>query len=43
MRVVNVMAPGGFEAYIKELWASGSLPSPEVAQEIGSRYDIELV
>ncbi len=43
VRVVNVMAPGGFEAYIKELWSSGSLPTPEVAQEIGSRYDIELV
>ncbi len=42
VRVVNVMAPGGFEAYIKELWASGSPPSPEVALEIGARYDIEL-
>ena len=28
VRVVNVMAPAGFEAYIKELWASGELPDP---------------
>ncbi len=43
VRAVNVMAPAGFEAYIKELWASGELPTPDVAMEIASRYDITVV
>jgi mannose-6-phosphate isomerase-like protein (cupin superfamily) len=43
VRVVNLMVPCGFEAYIKELSALGSPPTPEVALEIGSRYDIEVV
>jgi mannose-6-phosphate isomerase-like protein (cupin superfamily) len=43
VRAVNVMAPAGFEAYIKELWASGDLPDPDVAAEIASRYDIAVV
>ncbi len=42
-RVVNVMAPAGFEGYIKELWSSGELPTPDVAMEIASRYDITVV
>lgn len=41
-RAVNLMAPAGFEAYIKELWASGGLPAPDVAAEIASRYDITV-
>jgi quercetin dioxygenase-like cupin family protein len=43
VRVLGLMAPGGFEAYIKELWASGELPDPGVAAEITARHDIELV
>ena len=43
VRAVNVMAPAGFEAYIKELWSSGELPDPAAAMEIASRYDIEVV
>jgi mannose-6-phosphate isomerase-like protein (cupin superfamily) len=43
VRAVNVMAPAGFEAYIKELWSSGELPDPDVAAEIASRYDIAVV
>ena len=43
VRAVNLMAPGGFEAYLKELWASGEIPEAEVAAEIASRYDIEVV
>jgi len=43
VRVLGLMAPGGFEAYLKELWASGQLPDPGVAAEITSRYDIQVV
>ena len=42
VRAVNVMAPGGFEAYIKELWAFGP-PDLDVITAAAERFDIELV
>ncbi len=42
VRAVNVMAPGGFEAYIKELWASGP-PDLAAIAAAAERFDIELV
>jgi mannose-6-phosphate isomerase-like protein (cupin superfamily) len=43
VRVINLIAPGGFEAYIKELWASGRPPDPATIARIGPRCDIEVV
>jgi mannose-6-phosphate isomerase-like protein (cupin superfamily) len=40
-RVVSLMAPGGFEEYIKEIWADGVLPEASIADEITSRADVE--
>jgi quercetin dioxygenase-like cupin family protein len=42
VRALNLMAPGGFEQYLKELAAAappGELPAPAVMAEIASRYD----
>jgi mannose-6-phosphate isomerase-like protein (cupin superfamily) len=42
VRALNLMAPGGFEQYLKELAAAappGELPDPAVMAEIASRYD----
>jgi len=46
VRALNLMAPGGFEQYLKELAAAappGELPDPAVMAEIASRYDFEPV
>ncbi len=43
VRILGVQAPGGFEGYFRELAeliASGDF-DPAVANEIGSRYDIQ--
>jgi mannose-6-phosphate isomerase-like protein (cupin superfamily) len=42
VRVLNLMAPGGFEQYLKEAAAAtpaGAPPDPAVLAEIASRYD----
>jgi mannose-6-phosphate isomerase-like protein (cupin superfamily) len=39
VRILNVMAPGGLERYLKEVAAVGGLPDPEVLARIASRYD----
>lgn len=42
VRALNLMAPGGFEQYLKEMAAAtgpGELPSPAAMAEIASRYD----
>ena len=44
LRALNLMAPGGFEQYLKELAASsgpGEVPDPAKMAEIASRYDFE--
>ena len=42
-RVLNLMAPGGFEQYLKEVVraaeVAGGSPDPAVMAEIASRYD----
>jgi mannose-6-phosphate isomerase-like protein (cupin superfamily) len=46
VRALNLMAPGGFEQYLKELAAAappGELPSPATMAGIASRYDFEPV
>jgi len=46
VRALNVMAPGGFEQYLKEFDAAsrpGATPDPAVMAEIASRYDFEPV
>jgi hypothetical protein len=44
-RALNVMAPGGFEQYLKEAAAAmgGGPPDPAVMARIASRYDFEPV
>src|SRR5262249_9360680 len=42
VRVLNLMAPGGFEQYLKEVHAPTTLgepPDPEAMAAIASRYD----
>jgi len=44
VRALNLMAPGGFEQYLKEMAAAtapGERPDPAVMAEIASRYDFE--
>ncbi len=44
VRALNLMTPGGFEQYLKELaraTAPGAPPDPAVMAEIASRYDFE--
>jgi mannose-6-phosphate isomerase-like protein (cupin superfamily) len=43
VRFLNVMAPGGFERYLKEVEAtqSGAAPAPAEMARIASRYDFE--
>jgi quercetin dioxygenase-like cupin family protein len=44
VRVLNVMAPGGFERYLKEVEAAmrpGAAPDPAEMARIASRYDFE--
>jgi mannose-6-phosphate isomerase-like protein (cupin superfamily) len=44
VRVLNVMAPGGFEPYLKEVAAAlrpGAPPNPQEMARIASRYDFE--
>ena len=45
VRALNVMAPGGFEQYLKEAAAATGQgpPDPAVMTEIASRYDFEAV
>jgi quercetin dioxygenase-like cupin family protein len=43
--VLYLIAPGGFERYMKELWRStppGEAPDPALVAELSSRYDILL-
>jgi mannose-6-phosphate isomerase-like protein (cupin superfamily) len=42
VRVLNVMAPGGFEQYLKEVAASipeGGAPDPAAMAQIAARHD----
>ena len=44
VRMLNVMAPGGFEQYLKEVAAAtppGAPPDPEAMARIASKYDFE--
>ena len=47
VRALNLMAPGGFEQYLKEFAAAtaeaGEAPGPALMAEIASRYDFEPV
>ena len=46
VRILNLMAPGGFERYLREVVATMSPdapPDPAVMAEIASRYDFEPV
>jgi quercetin dioxygenase-like cupin family protein len=46
VRFLNVMAPGGFERYLKEVEAAmrpGAAPDPAAMARIASRYDFEPV
>lgn len=46
VRALNLMAPGGFEQYLKELAAAstpGEPPDPAAMAEVASRYDFEPV
>ena len=46
VRALNLMAPGGFEQYLKEFaaaMAAGEEPSPALMGEIASRYDFDPV
>lgn len=46
VRALNLMAPGGFEQYLKEFaaaTAAGGEPGPALMAEIASRYDFEPV
>jgi quercetin dioxygenase-like cupin family protein len=45
VRVLYLIAPGGFERYMKELWsttAPGEAPDPALVADLSSRYDIQL-
>ena len=42
-RVLNLFAPGGFEAYLRELAALQGPPDPATMAELASRYDFEVV
>lgn len=44
VRILNLMAPGGFERYLREVVAAmstGAAPDPAAMAEIASRYDFE--
>jgi quercetin dioxygenase-like cupin family protein len=43
VRVLNVMAPGGFEGYFREVAALGGPPDPAVMAEIASKYDFRAI
>jgi mannose-6-phosphate isomerase-like protein (cupin superfamily) len=45
VRIVNLMAPGGFEQYLKEVArvTTTGTPDPQLMAEIASRYDFEPV
>jgi hypothetical protein len=45
VRALNLMAPGGFEQYLKEPAAAapGELPYPATMAEIAARYDFEPI
>jgi hypothetical protein len=45
VRVLNLMAPGGFEHYLKEVSraAGAGPPDPGLMAEIASRYDFDPV
>ena len=45
MHTVYVMAPGGFEQFLKEVWTAtkpGEAPDPALVAQIASRYDYKL-
>jgi mannose-6-phosphate isomerase-like protein (cupin superfamily) len=39
VRILNVMAPGGLEGYLKEAAAAGGSPDPKLLARIASRHD----
>ena len=41
--MLNLFAPGGFEAYLRELAALQGPPDPATMAELASRYDFEVV
>ena len=46
VRLLNLMAPGGFERYLREAAAAmppGTAPDPQLMAEIASRYDFHPV
>ena len=45
VRALNLMAPGGFEQYLKDVAAAASAgsPDPEFMAELAARYDFERV
>lgn len=43
VRFLNVMAPGGFEGYLREVAAPGGPPDPATMAEIASKYDFRAI
>ena len=43
VRAVNVMAPGGFDGYLREMLALGSPPDATTLNEIGRRHGVTWV
>ncbi len=46
VRVLNILAPGGFEQYLVEVAATlkpGAPPDPAAMAEVAARYDFEPV
>ena len=41
VRMLNLMAPGGFEQYLKDAHAASAVSDPAAMAEIASRYDFE--
>jgi hypothetical protein len=40
-RILEIIAPGGFEKYFEELVDAGGPPTPELIAALGARYGIE--
>ncbi|MGH2715566.1 MAG: cupin domain-containing protein [Thermoleophilaceae bacterium] len=43
VRVLNLMAPAGFERYLQEVAAVGGPPDPAMMAEIASKYDFRAI